>query len=118
MISKTQINKRLKRKRNPEIIKTILLAKKYNYLNLAKKLSSPNSNYTAINLDELNKIKENNIIVVGKVLGSGNIERKISISALAFSKQAYEKLKKAHCEIKSIKEELSKIKNLQGIKIL
>jgi len=85
MISKTKINKRIQRKRNPEIIETMVLAKKNNLLELAKRLSAPQSNYTKINVDELNKLKENDIIVVGKVLGSGDIEKKMNISALAFS---------------------------------
>src|SRR3989338_7116681 len=90
MISKTQITKRTEKKQNPHIIETIALAKKNNLLELAKKLSSPKSNYTNINLEELNKIEENSIIVVVKVLGSGNIHKKITISALSFSKQALE----------------------------
>jgi len=117
-ITKTQIRKRTFKKRNPEIIETILLARKNNLLELAKKLSAPKSTYTSINLDELNKIKEDKIIIVGKILGSGNIERKISVSAIAFSKQAYDKLKKAHCEILTVKEEIVKNKNLNGVKIL
>ena len=118
MISKTQITKRTEKKQNPHIIETIALAKKNNLLELAKKLSSPKSNYTNINLEELNKIEENSIIVVGKVLGSGNINKKITISALAFSKQAHDKLKKAQCEIKTITEEITKNKSLSGVKII
>lgn len=118
MISKTQISKRIKRKRNPELIETIELAKKNNLLELAKRLSGPKSNYTIINLDELNKLKENKIMIVGKVLGSGNIEKKISISALGFSEQAREKLKKAGCEIRTIKQEIEKNKELKGVEVL
>lgn len=118
IISKTQISKRIKKKRNPEIIETINLSKKNNLLGLAKKLSAPKSQYTNINLDELNKLKEEKVMVVGKVLGSGEINKKISISALAFSQQALEKLRKANCDMKTIKEELSLNKSLKGVKIL
>lgn len=123
MISKTQISKRLKKKTNPEIVETIELAKKKNLLELAKRLSGPKSNYTIINLDELNKLnelnklKENKIMIVGKVLGSGNIEKKISISALGFSNQAREKLKKAGCTIKTLKQEIEANKELKGVEI-
>ncbi len=118
MISKTQIHKRMQKKRNHEIVETIILAKKNNLLNLAKKLSGPKSTYNNINVSDLDNIKEDNVIVVGKVLGSGNIERKINVSALAFSKQAYDKLKKAHCEIKKIKEEIKSNRELKGVKII
>ncbi|MBS3093562.1 uL15 family ribosomal protein [Candidatus Pacearchaeota archaeon] len=118
MISKTHIAKRIQKKSNPEIVETILLAKKKNLLELAQKLSAPKSHYTSINLDVLNKMKEDNILVVGKVLGEGSIDRKIKISALGFSEQASEKLKSAKCEIKSIKDTLTQLKSLEGIKII
>jgi ribosomal protein L18E len=58
------------------------------------------------------------VIVVGRVLGLGDIKKKISISALGFSTQAKEKLKKAGCETKKIKEEIEKNPKLGGVKIL
>ena len=66
----------------------------------------------------LNKMKEDKIAVVGKVLGSGDINRKISVYALGYSTQAQEKLKKAGCEIKTIKQEIEKNTKLTGVKIL
>ncbi len=118
MISKTQISKRLKRKTNKELVETIELTKKNNLLNLGKKLSGPTRLQSKINLEDLNKLKENEIIVAGKVLGKGEIKRKISISALNFSESAKKKLKKAGCEILTIKEKIEKNKNLGGVKIL
>lgn len=118
MISKTKIHKRMQRKRNPELVNTILLAKKNNLLELAKRLSAPTRKQSSINLEELNKLKEDKVIVVGKVLGSGEIKKKTSIAALGFSKQAKEKLKKAGCEVKTIKQEIEKNSKLTGVKIL
>jgi len=119
MISKTQISKRTLKKRNPEIVETIKLAKENNLLNLAKKISAPNSQYKKINLDELEKeTKGNKIMVVGKVLGSGEIEKKVDISALSFSESAKEKLKKAGCKINSIKEEIKGNNKLEGVEII
>lgn len=118
MTSKTQISKRMKKKTNPMLVDTIMLAKKNNLLELAKKLSGPTRQQKSVNLGELNKIKEDNIIVVGKVLGSGEIESKKIISALGFSEQAKEKLKKAGCEIRTIKQEIEKNKTLKGVKII
>src|SRR3989344_4433533 len=118
MISKTKIDQRVENKRNPEIVETIILAKKNNLLELAKKLSYPNSHYVSVNIDRLNNIKENKVIVVGKVLGSGEINKKISIAAFGFSETAKEKLKKAGCEMKSIKKEILNNPKLEKVEII
>jgi large subunit ribosomal protein L18e len=117
-LSKTKISKKTKRKTNFELIETIELAKKNNLLELAHKLSGPTRLQKKIDLEDLNKLKENKILVVGKVLGKGEIERKISVFALSFSESALEKLKKKGCEIKTIKQEIEKNKKLEGIKII
>ena len=104
MISKTKISKRMERKTNPELVETISLAKKNNQLELAKKLSSSTKNQSKINLDDLNKLKESKIIVVGKVLGKGQIERKVEVAALGFSESAESKLKKSGSKIMLIKD--------------
>ncbi len=118
MITKSQITKRTKKKTNPELVETIQLTKQNNLLELGKKLSGPNKFQKKINLGEISKLKENKIMVVGKVLGFGEINKKISISALSFSKQAEEKLKKAGCEIKPLKQEIEDNKKLEGVKII
>ncbi len=118
MISKTKIHKRMQRKRNPELVDTIFLAKKNNLLELAKRVSAPTRQQGSVNLDDLNKLKEDRVIVVGKVLGSGEIKKKMSVAALRFSEQAKEKLKKAGCEIKTIKQEIEKNSKLAGVKII
>lgn len=118
MISKSQINIREKKKSNPEILETIKLSKKNNLMDLAKKLSAPRRLHLNINLTELDNVEGTKVMVVGKVLGSGNINKKISVSALGFSKQASEKLKSAGCEIKTIKQEIESNKDLKGVKII
>src|SRR3989339_798094 len=104
MISKTQINKRLEKKRNPELREIITLAKAKSLLELGKKLTGPTKKQSSINVGELNEIEEKNIIVVGRVLGQGEIDKKITVAALGFSEQAREKLAKAGCEIRTIKQ--------------
>ncbi len=118
MISKTKINERMRKKRNPILVDTIFLAKKNNMLALAHKLSGSTRQQSKVNLSELNEMKEDKVIVVGKVLGSGDIKKKMSIAALGFSAQAREKLKKAGCEIKTIKQEIEKNSKLTGVKII
>ena len=112
MISKTKISKRTKAKRNPEIMETINLAKKNDLLDLAKKLSAPRSQYKNVNLDEL---EEDKILVVGKVLGSGEIKRKIRVAALGFSDSAKDSLNKAGCDIKSIRDEIKNNNNFVNV---
>ncbi len=115
MISKTQINKRLERKRNPELREIIKLARAKSLLELGKKLTGPTKKQTSINVGELDG---KNIIVVGRVLGQGEIDKKITVAALGFSEQAREKLKKAGCEIRTIKQEIEKNSELKGVTII
>ena len=117
MISKTRISKRQKRKTNSELVETIELAKKNNLLELAKKLSQPTRLQSKINVGELNDSKGSKILVVGKVLSKGEINKKISVVALSFSESAKNKLKKAGCEFKTIKEHLKKNKKIEGEEI-
>ena len=118
MISKTKISKRAKRKTKSELVETINLAKKNNLLELGKKLSGPTRLQSKVNLSDLNELKENKIIVVGKVLSKGEIKNKKEIAALGFSESAKEKLEKANCEINSIKKYLEKNPKLEGVKII
>ncbi|MBS3074890.1 50S ribosomal protein L18e [Candidatus Pacearchaeota archaeon] len=118
MISQTLIKQREKRKTNPALVEIIEFARKKELLELAKRLSGPTRKQTKINVGEIDRLKEKNILVIGKVLGEGEIEHKINISALSFSKQAKEKLKKAGCEIRTIKEEIEKNHKLEGVKII
>ena len=104
-ISKTKINKRMKKKTNPELVETLLLAKKVNP-ELAKILSGPTRKRITKNLDEINKESKEGgtVIVPGKVLGDGELTKKIRIIALGFSESALKKLK----DKSTILEELKK----------
>lgn len=121
MISKTKIDERLKRKTNPEIVETVILAKKHkSWHNIAAKLSAPKMNYISLNLNDLDKIaKEGDIIIVpGKVLGSGSVSKKIRICALGFSASAREKVKAHKGETVTILEEIRKNPKGEGIKVI
>ena len=115
MISKTKISKRIKKKTNSNLVETILLAKKYNQ-EIASLLASPTRRRIRKNLDEIDKeAKEGETIIVpGKVLGQGSINKKIKVVALSFSESAKEKLKKAKCETVQVKEEFEKSKKING----
>lgn len=121
MKSKTKISKQAKRKTNEQLVKTILAAKKQEkWLEVAHELSKPRRKRIEINLNELNElVKEGEkVIVPGKVLSLGRIDKKISVCALSFSKQAKEKLIKAGCTTNTILNEINKNPNAKGIRII
>ncbi|MFW5846641.1 MAG: 50S ribosomal protein L18e [Nanoarchaeota archaeon] len=122
MKSKTKIKKQTQRKFNPELVKTINLAKKNPaWKNVAEILSGPRQNYAKLNLNQINEKAEDKkiIIVPGKVLSMGEINKKIKIASLNFSENSKEKLKKSGCEITTILNEIksnSEGKNIQILK--
>ncbi len=119
--SKTLIEKQLKRKENKGLVDTIISAKKQKaWLEVAALLSAPRKNHANINLEEINKqTKEGEIVLIaGKVLSQGNIDKKIKIIALDFSDSAREKLKNSGNQTSSIEEEIKSNPEAKGIKIL
>ncbi|MCX6748797.1 MAG: 50S ribosomal protein L18e [Candidatus Pacearchaeota archaeon] len=121
MKSKTKINEQAKKKLNPEVVETIFQAKKNKkWLEVADILTRPRRIKTILNLDQIDKeSKEGDTIVVpGKVLGEGNVTKKIRIVALQFSEEARKKLKDKKCEVVSLKEEIAKNKEAKGINVL
>jgi large subunit ribosomal protein L18e len=121
MKTKTTIEKQLQKKTNPELVKTIIEAKKKkNWLEIAVLLSSPRANRININLDKINEeAKEGEIAVIpGKVLSQGELNKKIKIVALSFSKMAREKISKAKGESLTILEEIKKNPEAKNVRFL
>jgi len=119
--SKTKIEQQLQRKRSQELVETIIKAKKSDkWLPVAEALSFPRRKRVEMNLTEINKkSKEGEIILIpGKVLSQGEIEKKIKIAALNFSEKAKEKIIKAGASILSILELIEKNPKAEGVKIL
>lgn len=119
MKSKTKIEKQLKRKTNSVLVETIILAKKNKpWYKVAEILSTPTKKQPAVNVGEL--VKENSEIVVvpGKVLSQGELDKKLKIVALSFSEGAREKILSAKGEAVSIIEEIKKNPSAKGVKIL
>lgn len=120
MISKTKIDKRLRRK-NPNLAKTIILLKKQKkpiWLIIAKLLSNPKRKSVAVNISKINKLtKENDIVVVpGKILSDGTLEKPLTIVALSYSKKTKEKLKKA--KLITVEKLLKENPKATGVKII
>ena len=109
--SKTQIEKQLERKSNPELVKTIIEAKKKkNWVEVAAMLSSPKARRISMNLSKINdEAKEGEVVVIaGKVLSQGELNKKIKVVAFSFSAMAKEKISKAKGEALTILEEIKK----------
>ena len=118
MKSKTLIDKQLQRKRNPELVETLMAAKKNDsWLEVAGVLSGPSRKRVEFNLNDLNK-EEGNVVIPGKVLSQGNVDKKMKVIALNFSEKAKEKLSKAGCETSSILEEIKSNPSAEGVRIL
>jgi len=93
---------------NPFLLDTIRELKKRSneqevnlWKRVADDLEKPTRQRRIVNLSSINRhAKENEIIVVpGKVLGAGTLERKLTISAFQFSDGAKEKIEKAGAKI-------------------
>ncbi len=121
MKSKTKISKQLERKTNSDLVKSILESKKQEaWIEVARILSGSRRNRISMNLDEINsKCKEGeNIVIPGKVLSQGEIDKKIKIIALNFSEKAKEKLLSSKCQISYIQDEIKSNPSAKGIRIL
>jgi large subunit ribosomal protein L18e len=121
MKSKTKISKQLERKSNSKLMETVIAGKKNEaWLGIAGILSGPRRNKVCINLEEINKdSKAGEVVVVpGKVLSQGEIDKKIKVVALNFSEKAKEKLLSAKCDISYIIDEIKSNPSAKGIKII
>jgi len=121
MKSKTLIEKQTKRKFNPELIEIIRLAKKNkNWQKVAEILSGSRRNKIVMNLEGIDKEAKDSetILIPGKILSQGEINKKIKIVANDFSERAKEKLTRAKIKFSNINEEIKKNPDAKGIRIL
>jgi len=74
----------------------------------------------AINVSKIEKLVPNGSIVifVGKVLGAGNLSKKLTIGALSFSASGREKINKVGGEAILLADFVKKYKNESGIIIV
>jgi len=121
MKSKSKIEKQLQRKTNLKLVETIIACKKNDkWLKVSEILSSSRKKRLNLNLEKLNSLigNEKTIIVPGKILSQGELDKKIKVVALDFSEKAREKIKKSGSEISTILEEVKKNPEAKGVKIL
>ncbi|MBI2629133.1 50S ribosomal protein L18e [Candidatus Pacearchaeota archaeon] len=120
-IKKAKVEKKLRRKTNPNLVETIIAAKKnMKWLEIANLISRPKRKQISVNLDQIDeKVKDGErVIVPGKVLGDGQLNKKISVIGMAFSQSAKEKLKKNKIETGFIIEEIKKNPEAKNIRII
>jgi large subunit ribosomal protein L18e len=119
--TKTKIEKQMQRKTNSVLVETIIAAKKKKQWNkIAEILSSPRRKKIDVNLEKISEESKagETIVVPGKVLSQGDIDKKIKVVALSFSEKAKEKLLKAKCDVSDMLDEIKKNPDAKGIKIL
>ena len=121
MISKTRIDKKMKKKTDLYLVKTIVAAKKENkWVEIAHVISGPRRKQVEVDLGEIEKntSEGDTVVVPGKVLGEGDITKKVRVAALGFSSSAVRKLKAKKGEVVSIAEEIKINPEAQGIKVM
>lgn len=119
MVSKTKVEKRLKQKRNPELVEALIKLKKKNPT-VAKVLAGPVKKNLRVNLKYLEEKagEEKKILVPGKVLSSGELKKKIKVVGWAASATAKEKMKKFGVEFVFLKDEIKKNPELKDLKVI
>ena len=87
---------------------------------VAMRLEKPRRNYAAVNVSKINRhtAPDDLVLVTGKVLGSGEIDHKVTVAALQFSEGAASKIKSAGGECLKIEELVEKHPKGSGIIIL
>ena len=115
-ISKTKIEKRMQKKSDLELVRTIIKLKKTNP-EVAKELAKPKRRWAAINLKELSHV-EGDLLIAGKVLSAGELGNNKKIVAWSFSEKAREKIKEAKGEAILITDEIKKNPELNGFSIV
>lgn len=121
MKSKNKIEQQLSKKTNKDLVRTIICAKKKaKWLEVAMILSGPRVKKVAVNLTKINEEAEDGevVIVPGKVLSEGDLDKKIKIAALSFSEKAKEKILNSKGEILSIFDEIKSNPEAKKVRII
>jgi len=120
-MSKTTLKERMHKKTNPRLAAAIYLALKTPaWLKLAKLLSQSTKKQSSVNLGEIDKQTSmgDSVLVPGRVLGVGEITKKIRICSFGISKEALERLSKTKSEWVYILDEIKKNPRADGLKII
>ena len=115
------------RKTNPQLNSLINELKKVSkekeapiWKDIAKRLEKPLRHWAEVNLDKIEKHvgEKETALIPGKVLSTGNLNKKITIAAWSFSDKSIEKIKKSGGKTITIKELLEKNPEGKNIRIM
>jgi len=78
------------------------------------------SNQKTVNLNKIDETTEdgNAIVITGKVLGTGNLSHKVSVSSFSISNSAAKKIKESGGEVLKFSEMIEKFPTGKGVKII
>ena len=87
---------------------------------VGKRLSTPRRNRVAVNVSQLRRnVKDGETVVVpGKLLGAGSIDRKVTVAAYHFSNTAAEKLRASGSKLMLIEDLLKEDKIGKKLKMV
>ncbi len=112
---------------NPDVRKLIIALEKKSkseksnvWKKASKELKRPRRNRAAVNLSKINRFTVNGetVLVPGKVLASGELDHKVCIAALSFSKEALNKTRKIGGECITIQELMNRNPSGSKVKII
>lgn len=112
---------------NPELMETIRLLRKLGRENkaqiwrdIAEDLTRPSRKRVAVNVSHLNRHTEKNetVVVPGKVLGTGEIDHPLMVTAFAFSKMSKIKIEAASGKCLSFPDLLKKNPKGSSVRII
>ncbi len=78
------------------------------------------SNQKIVNLKKIDQETEdgNAVVITGKILGTGNISHKVSVSSFSISNSAAKKIKDSGGEILKFSEMIDKFPTGKGVKLI
>lgn len=117
----------LKRKTNPVLVDTIRALRRAGAANeapvwqyVAKALSRPARSWAAVNVGHMERVCDEGsfVVVPGKVLGAGFLEKTIDVAAWGFSESAREKIVQAGGRCLTIDDALEEKPDGSGISVV
>ncbi|MFX0058171.1 MAG: 50S ribosomal protein L18e [Candidatus Hodarchaeota archaeon] len=102
-----------------KLIRELWKTKRRIWRKVSKKLSGSRRNRVEANLYRINKKTKNNdvIVIPGKILGIGDLDHKLTIACLAYSKNAKKKIEGSGSKLISIEELLEKNPEGKNVKV-
>ena len=114
-------------KTNQEVVSLISFLKKYSYeeeapiwRDIAKRLERPNRSWAVVNVSKLDRFAEaqDAVIVPGSLLGSGEINKPLTVAAVKVSHSAIVKIENAGGSVVTLDKLATDMPKGKGIKIL